>query len=121
MGKVKLLVADDSPTHLKLASEPFMAEGYEVVTAVDGEEALEKARSERPAVIVLDVVMPKINGFQVCRRIKRSPDLKDIKVVLLSSKTQESDIFWGRKQGADAYVTKPFTEAQLLDAVAGVL
>ncbi len=121
MGKMKLLVVDDSPTHLKLASEPFIAEGYEVITAMDGQEALEKARSEGPSVIILDVVMPKINGFQVCRQIKKSDDLKDIKVVLLSSKDQESDIYWGRKQGADAYVTKPFTGAQILDAVAGVL
>jgi len=121
MGKVKLLVVDDSPTHLKLASEPFISEGWEVFTAGDGEEALEKARSEQPSVIILDVVMPKINGFQVCRQIKRSPELKDIKVVMLSSKTQESDIFWGRKQGADAYVTKPFTDAQILEAVKGVL
>jgi twitching motility two-component system response regulator PilH len=121
MGKVKLLVVDDSPTHLKLASEPFMGDAFEVATAMDGEEALAKVRSERPAVIILDVVIPKINGFQVCRQIKRSPDLCDIKVVMLSSKNQESDIFWGRKQGADAYVTKPFTDAQLLDAVNGVL
>ncbi len=121
MGKAKLLVVDDSPTHLKLASEPLIAEGYEVVTAVDGEEAIEKAESEHPAVIVLDVVMPKLNGFQVCRRIKNSPGLKDIKVVLLTSKSQESDKFWGKKQGADAYVTKPFTDEDLVRAVAGVL
>lgn len=121
MVKVKLLVVDDSPTHLKLASEPFISQEWEVITAMDGEEALEKAQTERPSVIILDVVMPKINGFQVCRQIKRSPELKDIKVVMLSSKNQESDIFWGRKQGADAYVTKPFTQDQILEAVKGVL
>ena len=121
MSKAKVLVVDDSPTHLRLASEPLIEAGYEVMTAVDGEAAVEKAQSERPAVIVLDVVMPKINGFQVCRQIKSSPELDHIKVVILTSKTQESDRFWGKKQGADAYLTKPFTDAQLIDAVKGVL
>ncbi len=121
MSKAKLLVVDDSPTHLKLASEPLIANGYEVITAADGHEAIEKARSEKPAAIVLDVVMPKMNGFQVCRQIKTSPDLKDIRIILLTSKSQDSDKFWGKKQGADAYVTKPFTGEELVKAVAEVL
>lgn len=118
MGKAKILVADDSPTHLRLTSEPLMEQGYDVLTATDGEEALRKTESERPVLVVLDVVMPKLNGFKVCRKIKSSPELKDIKVILCTSKNQESDKFWGEKQGADAYVVKPFDEKDLLAEVA---
>ncbi|CAB1057712.1 hypothetical protein D1BOALGB6SA_2465 [Olavius sp. associated proteobacterium Delta 1] len=114
MRKFKVMIVDDSPTDLKLMSEPFLSQGYEIVTATDGEEALQKAESERPGLIVLDVVMPKLNGFKVCRQIKNSTNLNNIKVILLTSKNQESDRFWGQKQGADAYMTKPFTGEDLL-------
>jgi twitching motility two-component system response regulator PilH len=121
MSKEKILVVDDSPTDLKIMSEPFLSDGYEVITATDGEEALEKAESEQPALIVLDVIMPKMNGFQVCRKIKTTPQLKGIKVVLLTSKNQEADEFWGMKQGADAYMTKPFDGDELLGTATGLL
>jgi twitching motility two-component system response regulator PilH len=114
MSEERILVVDDSPTDLKIMCEPFSSKGYEVITAVDGEEALEKAESEKPTLMVLDVIMPKMNGFQVCRKIKTTPDLKGIKVLLLTSKNQESDEFWGMKQGADAYMTKPFEAHELL-------
>ena len=94
MGNAKIMVVDDSPTELKLMSEPFLEQGFGVVTATDGEEALKVAKAEKPALIVLDVIMPKKNGFKVCREIKSSNDLKDIKVILLTSKNQESDRFW---------------------------
>jgi twitching motility two-component system response regulator PilH len=114
MGKIKILVVDDSPTELKMMSEPFIARGHEVLTAMDGEEALQVAQRERPSLVVLDVIMPKKNGFQVCRDIKGSPQLKDTKVILLTSKNQESDRFWGQKQGADEYMTKPFVAEELV-------
>ncbi len=119
MNKIKVLVADDSPTQLSMMTEPFLEE-YDVITAKDGDEALEKAYSERPALIVLDVIMPKRNGFQVCRKIKSNEELKAMKIILLTSKSQESDKFWGMKQGADAYVTKPFDNQELL-TIAGEL
>ena len=121
MSKAKILVVDDSPTHLKLASDPLTESGYQVVTASDGEEALAKVESEMPALVVLDVIMPKMNGFQVCRKIKTTPELREIKVLMCTSKTQESDKFWGKKQGADAYLTKPFTDNELLEAVTDLL
>lgn len=114
MDAKKVLVVDDSPTELKLMSEPFVLNGYGVVTATDGEQALQVADAERPALMVLDVIMPKMNGFQVCRKIKNHTTLKDIKVILLTSKNQDSDKFWGEKQGADAYMTKPFDSEELL-------
>jgi twitching motility two-component system response regulator PilH len=117
MGKVKIMVVDDSPTELKLMSEPFLSQDYDVVTATDGDEALAIAEREKPHLIVLDVVMPKMNGFQVCREIKKSEGLKNTKVILLTSKDSESDKFWGKKQGADCYMTKPFSSDDLLQTV----
>jgi len=92
-----------------------------VLTAVDGEEAIEKAMRDKPRLVVLDIILPKKNGFQVCRQLKTTPETQDMKIVLLSSKSQDSDRFWGLKQGADAYLTKPFEDQQLLSAVAAAL
>jgi len=91
--------------------------GYEVVVAENGEKAIEKIKSEKFDLILLDVVMPGKNGFQVCRDIKKDEFSKEIPVVLITSKGQESDKFWGMKQGADEYLVKPITEEQLLDVV----
>ena len=121
MAKEKILVVADSPTDLKLMCAPFIYQGYDVVTAMDGEEAMQKVEAEMPALIVLDVIMPKLNGFQVCRKVKTTPNLKDIKVILLTNKDQESDKFWGEKQGADAYMTKPFSDEELLATAAKLL
>lgn len=117
MASQKILVVDDSPTDLRLVSAPLQGQGYHVITAVDGEEALEKAAREHPSVIVLDIILPKKNGFQVCRQLKTSSDTKDIKILMLSSKSQDSDRYWGLKQGADGYITKPFTDEDLVSQV----
>jgi len=120
MNQIKVLIADDSPTQLSMMTQPFL-DNYDVITAKDGEEALEKAYSERPALAVLDVIMPKHNGFQVCRKIKKNDELKAIKIILLTSKSQESDKYWGIKQGADAYMTKPFDSQELLSIAVKLL
>jgi twitching motility two-component system response regulator PilH len=117
----KILVVDDSPTDLKLVSAPLQNQGYLVITASDGEEALEKAVREHPELIVLDIILPKKNGFQVCRQLKTSVDTKDIKILMLSSKSQDSDRYWGLKQGADGYLTKPFADEELLSNVGELL
>lgn len=121
MTTANILVVDDSPTEQRLVTGALQAKGYKVVTAADGEQALALACSEKPALIVLDVVLPKKNGFQVCRQLKTAPDTRDIKVLLLTSKSQDSDRFWGLKQGADDYMTKPFADEELLTKVAGLL
>ena len=110
----KILVVDDSPTEMNLIMASLKDKGYELITAIDGEEALEKAQAERPDLIVLDIILPKKNGFQVCRQLKTTPDTRDIKILLLSSKSQDTDRFWGLKQGADEYMTKPFEETEFL-------
>ena len=110
----KILVVDDSPTELKMMCDPFISRGFDVITASDGEEALQKAMSGDISLIILDVIMPKMNGFNACRKIKTKDETKDIPIILLTSKDQKSDRFWGLKQGADAYITKPFSPDELL-------
>ena len=116
--KSHVLVVDDSPTDRQLVTTPLRKAGYAVTTAVDGEDALEKVAAERPPLIVLDIILPKMNGYQVLRQLKTSPETRDIRVILVSSKSQESDRFWGLKQGADDYIAKPYPDAALLAAVA---
>jgi twitching motility two-component system response regulator PilH len=121
MAFEKILVVDDSPTELNLIVAPLKNKGYSVTTAADGEEALEKIDREQPDLIVLDVVLPKKNGFQICRQLKTSPATQDIKILMLTSKNQESDKFWGLKQGADLYMVKPFQEDEFLANIAELL
>ena len=121
MPRAKILVVDDSPTELRLVAGPLESSGYVVVTAADGDEALHKVSQERPDLIVLDVILPKKNGFQVCRELKSGADTKDIPIILLTSKTMETDRFWGLRQGADAYMTKPFMDHELLTSVGNLL
>jgi twitching motility two-component system response regulator PilH len=116
-----ILIADDSPTELSLLVKALQQNGYETISAVDGEEALEKARTSHPGLAILDVVMPKKNGFQVTRQLKNEDETRDIKVLLVSSKNQDSDKFWGLKQGADEYLPKPFDRKTLLNAVERLL
>ena len=114
----KILVVDDSPTQMKIMLDALAGKGHNLLTASDGEEALLKAMQEQPDLILLDVVLPQKNGFQVCRQLKSDEATKKIKIVLVTSKDQKSDRFWGLKQGADDYLTKPFNNADLLASVA---
>ena len=118
---LKVLVVDDSPVELNLMARTFTEEGYEVVFAVNGEEALEKAEAELPALIVLDVILPKLNGFQVCHRLRATKNFKDTPIILLTSKKEARDKFYGLKQGANAYMTKPFTCEELLSTASKLI
>jgi DNA-binding response OmpR family regulator len=113
----KVLVVDDSWTELTMIAAPLRNSGFEVVTAVDGEEAVEKVFRERPQCIVLDVVLPKQNGYQLCRKFKNSELSKHIPIILLTSKRTPVDKAWGLRQGADLYITKPFNEDELVASV----
>ena len=113
----KVLVVDDSWTELTMIATPLRNNGFEVVTAVDGDEALEKVFRERPHCIVLDVVLPKQNGFQLCRKLKSLDASKHIPIILLTSKNTPLDRSWGLRQGADMYMTKPFNDDELVDNV----
>ena len=116
-----VLVVDDSPTAQRIIRLAVDAGGYRVLSASDGDEAIAVAMREVPDLIVLDIILPKKNGFQVCRHLKAFPETCGIKVVLLSSKNHEMDILWGKRQGADGYLTKPFDAGQLVSCIDSVL
>jgi twitching motility two-component system response regulator PilH len=113
----KVLIVDDSPSEVRLMHGLLEREGYLPVALHDSARVEETIQSERPAVILLDVVMPGRNGFQVCRELKGNDEFKAIPVILVTSRDTVSDKFWGEQQGADGYVTKPFTSQELLKAV----
>lgn len=111
----KILVVDDSPTDMKRLTLLLKSKGYVISTATDGEKALDAMLKDKPDLVLLDVILPKKNGFQVCREIKTDPETKKIKIILVTSKSQATDRFWGLKQGADGYLTKPFEDKELVD------
>ena len=113
----KVMVVDDAYSELKLIESILRTAGHQVVTLIDGEALEERVTTEQPDVLLLDIVMPKRNGYEILRSIKRDGRTKDTPVVVVSSKNQESDRAWGKRQGADEYLGKPFTAEQLLEAV----
>jgi twitching motility two-component system response regulator PilH len=113
----KILIVDDSPAQVKLMQNLLEREGYAPVGINDPRRVEEAIALENPSVILLDVVMPERNGFQVCRDLKGSDEYNGIPVILVTSKDTASDKYWGEQQGADGYVTKPFTREDLLRAV----
>jgi len=113
----KVLIVDDSPSQVQLIKSLLEPEGYWPVGLNDPKRIEELISSERPSLILLDVVMPGRNGFQVCRELKSSAEFSTIPVILVTSKDTASDRYWGEQQGADGYVTKPFTREELLRAV----
>lgn len=115
-----ILIVEDSPSELELMSYYLKDSGYNIIKASGAKEALQKASSEQPDLIVTDVVMPGMSGFELCRSLKRNPATQKVPIVICSSKDQEIDRLWALRQGADAYVTKPFTREQLLRAIKSV-
>ncbi len=117
MAKKCVMIVEDSPTDLRIAENVCLDNGYEVVTVSEGDKVLAAAIKKMPDLVLLDVILPNKNGFQVCRQLKQDATTKDIKVIIVSSKDQASDKFWGMKQGADGYITKPYEETDLLEAI----
>ena len=113
----KVMVVDDAYSDLKLMESILRGAGHQVVTLIDGEALEDRVTTERPDVLLLDIVMPKRNGYELLRSLKRNEQTRATPVVLVSSKNQESDRAWGRRQGADDYLGKPFTSDQLLSMV----
>ena len=112
-----VLVVEDTISERELISHYLRQSGYIVTGAASGNEALDKAISIKPDVVITDVVMPGMSGFELCRNLKKHPETAAIPIILCTSKNQELDRLWGVKQGADAYITKPFTREQLVRAV----
>jgi DNA-binding response OmpR family regulator len=120
-GQAVILCADDDEDILSLVSLRLRRAGYKVVQAHDGQQALELARSHRPAVSVLDVMMPRLTGHQVLAAMRDDDELRELKVVLLSARVLEADVERGIESGADAYLAKPFRADELLDQVKALL
>jgi twitching motility two-component system response regulator PilH len=113
----KVMVVDDAYSELKLMESILKSAGHEVVSLMDGDALEDKLSVERPDVLLLDIVMPKRNGYEILRALRKDTRTKTTPVVLVSSKKQESDRAWGKRQGADEYLGKPFTSDQLLTMV----
>ena len=113
-----ILIVDDSPTERHVLSELLTRNGYQVITAESGEEGIEKAKQQQPNLIIMDVVMPGLNGYQATRMLTRDEMTKHIPVVVCTTKGQETDRIWGLRQGAVDYVIKPVDAEELLSKIA---
>ena len=117
MASKLIMIVEDSQTHIQIAESICSENGYKTVIVTEGDKALATATEKKPDLILLDVILPNKNGFQVCRQLKSNEETKDIKIVIVSSKDQASDKFWAKKQGADDYITKPYDQEDLLAAI----
>ena len=118
MAGERILAVDDSATVLEMIKSVLVAEGYEVLTAADGAEGLDVARAERPDLILLDVMLPKLDGYRVCRLLKFDKNYRDIPIVMLTAKAEDASVATGMRTGADQYLTKPVEPDTLLAVVA---
>lgn len=117
----KILIADDEPNIVISLEFLMKREGFEVLIAQDGEEAVDKIRSEMPDVVLLDVMMPKKSGFEVCQEVKADASLRAVKILMLTAKGRDTEIAKGLALGADAYMTKPFSTRELVERVHSLL
>jgi two-component system alkaline phosphatase synthesis response regulator PhoP/two-component system response regulator VicR len=117
----KILAVDDEKHIVRLVQINLQKEGYEVATANTGREALEKVSEFKPDLIVMDVMMPEMDGFEALKKLKENAETRDIPVIMLTAKAQDADVFRGWQSGADLYLTKPFNPAELLSFVKRLL
>ena len=117
----KLLVADDEPNIVISLEYLMKREGYDVLVATDGNQALETIRREQPALVLLDVMMPGKTGFEVCQAVRADPALEGVRILMLTAKGRDTDISKGLALGANAYITKPFSTRELVQKVAEML
>lgn len=117
MAIKNVLIVDDSPTELHVLREMLTKSGFSVSTVSSGEEAIETLKSQRPDLILMDVVMPGMNGFEATRAITKNPQTADIPIIICTTKGQETDKAWGLRQGAKDYIVKPIVEKVLLEKI----
>jgi twitching motility two-component system response regulator PilH len=120
MAIQKILIVDDSATERYFLTDILVKNGFSVSTAENGEEALLKLKADKPQLILMDIVMPGQNGFQVTRAITRDPDTQDVPIIICTSKGQETDRIWGLRQGARDYIVKPVNPQELLAKIAAL-
>ena len=112
-----ILVVDDSPTEVHVFKKLLEKQGYSVITASDGQEGLDVAKRHHPDLIIMDVVMPVLNGFQATRKLRHDEEIADIPVIMVTTKGQDTDINWGKRQGANEYLVKPVMPVELLSKI----
>jgi len=117
----RILVVDDSPTETEAFRSVLEKNGHEVLNAENGADGVAVARQELPDLVLMDIVMPGLNGFQATRQLTRSPETKNIPVVIVTTKDQETDRVWGKRQGASGYLVKPVSESRLLSEIDALL
>jgi twitching motility two-component system response regulator PilH len=117
---ITVLVVEDTMSEQQLITLYLQEAGYKVINANNGKDALSKVTDQKPDVVVTDVVMPGMNGFELCRSLKKNPETQKLPVIACTSKNQELDRLWGMKQGVDVYVTKPFTREEIVRAIRSV-
>lgn len=117
----KILIVDDSPTELHVLAKILQHAGHDALTASDGEAGIVAAKAQGPDVILMDVVMPGINGFQATRKLSRDPQTQHIPILMVTTKDQQTDREWGIRQGAKGYLVKPVDGRELLDTIDGLL
>jgi twitching motility two-component system response regulator PilH len=117
MAIKRILIVDDSPTERHVLNDLLTKAGFEVVASDSGEDAIHKSKQAKPDLILMDVVMPGLNGFQATRAISRDPETKSIPIILCTSKSQETDKIWGLRQGARDYIVKPVNRDELLSKI----
>jgi two-component system, chemotaxis family, response regulator PixH len=117
---VKVLVVEDTPSEMQLMTLYLKDNGYQVVSANNAKDGLELVNTEKPDVVITDVVMEGMNGFEFCRVLKKNPETEQIPVIACTSRSQSLDKMWGKKQGVDVYVTKPYSQEDIIDAVKSV-
>ena len=119
--RLRILLVDDEPSIVKMVGKRLEVEGFEVLIATDGQDGLDKARAESPDLIVLDLMLPKLNGYEICTMLKQDSRYQKIPIVLFTAKAQEKDEKIGMECGANAYVRKPFRAQELLEKIRGLL
>ena len=117
MAKQKILIVEDEESLLKLESILLTSKGYDVRGVSNGQLALDAIEEERPDLILLDIMLPEIDGFEVCQRVKDNPETKDIPIIMLTAKKSRDDMARGEKVGADWYITKPFKSAMVIETI----
>jgi len=120
MAIKRVLIVDDSPTERHVLNDMLTKAGYEVVSSDSGEDAILKARTVKPDVILMDIVMPGLNGFQATRAISRDPLTRTVPIIICTSKSQETDKIWGMRQGARDYIVKPIRRDELIAKIAAL-
>ena len=117
---VKILVVEDTPSEMQLMTLYLKDNGYQVISADNAKDGLSMVTKEKPDVVITDVVMEGMNGFEFCRTLKKNPDTENIPVIACTSRNQDLDKLWGKKQGVDVYITKPYSQADIIDAIKSV-